>query len=272
MTRRETLKVLSAGALAATRLSAADRPSFHALDHVGLTVSDAKKAASFYARVFGPTVYKETMNDRRYVKAGPCYLAMAPPGANQSSNYRVDHICPGVEPYDIPSLETYLKEQNVTFRHTDDFGPFIPDPNGINVQWWMWSSWVPTIKTSAPEPQPLAGEPIFEATGIDHILIQTADLAKSVSFYEKLFGPVSQRTGTRTWFKVGPSRVGLSTVAAGQSPGVNHVCFNVASLDRVAGSRKLEQAGAKIQPGEAPNDLQFRDPDGILFQIQTAAV
>jgi catechol 2,3-dioxygenase-like lactoylglutathione lyase family enzyme len=271
MTRRETLTILSAGALGTSRLDAADRPQFHALDHVGLTVSDARKAASFYARVFGPTVYKEAMNERRYVKAGPCYLAMAPPGANQPANYRVDHICPGVEPYGIPALESYLKEQNITFRHTDDFGPFIPDSNGINVQWWMWSSWMPTIKTSAPEPQPAADGPIFQATGIDHILVQTADLAKSVSFYEKLFGPVSQRTETRTWFKVGSSRVGLSTAPAGQTPGVNHVSFIVASLDRSAASRKLEQAGAKIQPGEAPNDLQFRDPDGILFQIQSAA-
>src|SRR5579871_7031392 len=95
LSRRDALRVLSAGAVCAGGLRAAEAPRFHALDHVGLTVSDAKKAAVFYARVFGNTVYKETMNERRYVKAGSNYLAMAPPGANQPASYRVDHICPG---------------------------------------------------------------------------------------------------------------------------------------------------------------------------------
>ena len=271
MTRRDTLKLLSAGALPAAVARAADAPRFHAIDHVGLTVSDAKKAASFYARVFGPTVYKETMAERRYVRVGPCYIAMAPPGANQAANYRVDHICPGVEAFDIPALESYLKAQGLQFRHTEDFGPFITDPvvGAVQVQWWMWSSWMATIKTSAPEPQPGVGGPIFQATGMDHILVQTPDLDKSVAFYEKLFGPVNQRTDTRTWFKVGSSRIGLTKGAADQKPG-GHFCVTVAKLDRAAAIAKLEQAGAWIQPGENANDLQFRDPDGILLQVQAA--
>ena len=268
--RRDALKFLSAGALSATALRGAERPRFHALDHVGLTVSDAKKAAAFYARLFGNTVYKETMAERRYVKAGPCYLAMAPPGANQPARYRVDHVCPGVEPFDVPALESYLQSQKIPFRHTDGFGPFIPEPNGINIQWWMWSSWLDTIKTSAPEPPPETGAPIFQAAGIDHVLVQTAELDQSAELYEKLFGPVAQRTATRIWFKVGPSRIGLTSAAAGQSPGVNHFCFTVAAFDRASAVRNLEQAGAKIQAGEAANDLQFRDPDGILVQVMTA--
>src|SRR5579862_941776 len=217
--RRDALKLLSSGALAAGALRAAEAPKFHALDHVGLTVSDGNKAAAFYARLFGNTVYKEKMSERRYVKAGPCYIAMAPPGTNQPADYRVDHVCPGVEPFDVPALESYLQGQNIPFRHTDGFGPFIPDPNGINIQWWMWSSWLATIKTSAPEPHPEAGEPIFQATGMNHILIQTAEMDKSVALYEKLFGPVAQRAQNRTWFQTGPSRIGLSAAAAGQKPG-----------------------------------------------------
>ena len=105
---------------------------------------------------------------------------------------------------------------------------------------------------------------------MNHILIQTVEMDKSVALYEKLFGPVAQRAQNRTWFQTGPSRIGLSAAAAGQKPGVSHFCVTVAAMDRAAASRKLEQAGAKIQPGEAPNDLQFRDPDGILIQVMTA--
>ena len=236
---------------------------------VGLTVADSKKAAAFYARLFGPTVYKEKMNERRYVRVGPCYISLAPPAANQPANYRVDHVCPGVEPFDIPALEAYLKSQDVAFRHTEDFGPFIPDPDSISIQWWTWNSWPPTIKTSAAEPPPSTGAPIFQATGMDHILLQVPDPEKSTAFYAKLFGPVVQRAANRIWFQVGASRIGLSSTPSGQRPGVNHFCVAAAKFERAEAVRQLQQAGAAVQTGEAANDIQFRDPDGVLVQVMT---
>jgi predicted enzyme related to lactoylglutathione lyase len=267
--RRQALGALGAAVLARALNAAEARPSFHAVDHFGITCSDSKKAAGFYAQLFGATVYKEKMNERRYVKIGPCYVSLAPPGANQAANYRVDHVCPGVEPFDIPALERYLNSVDIKFRHTDDFGPFIPDPDnpGIQIQWWTWNSWPPTIKTSAPEPPNMSGPPIFSAVGMDHVLLQVNDPEKSAAFYEKLFGAVAERTENRTWFQAGASRVGLSKAASGERPGVNHVCVLAAAFDRAEAVRKLEQAGAKIDAMESASSIEFRDPDGVRLQV-----
>jgi catechol-2,3-dioxygenase len=62
------------------------RPVFHAVDHVGITVSDPKKAAEFYGQLFGAIVYKEAMSEKRYVKVGPCYLSLTSSGSNQPTD------------------------------------------------------------------------------------------------------------------------------------------------------------------------------------------
>jgi len=267
LSRREAIGVLGVCSSLPKLAGAESAPHFTALDHVGLTVSDSQKAASFYSRLFGNVVYKEKMNARRYVKVGPCYISLAPPGQNQQANYRVDHVCPGVEPFDIPALDRYLQSQNITFRHTDDFGPFITDPDGISIQWWTWNSWGPTIKTSAPEPQSAAPQSIFQPTGMEHVLLNVADPEKSAKFYEKLFGPISERRNNRIWFQAGRSRIGLLALPAGQRAGVNHFCVSASAFDYGDVTKKLAEAGAKIETPEIAGAPEFRDPDGVLVQV-----
>jgi predicted enzyme related to lactoylglutathione lyase len=86
---------------------------------------------------------------------------------------------------------------------------------------------------------------LFQPRGIDHILLNVTDPAKSAAFYEKIFGPVSQRDDKGTWFQVGTSRVGL---LKGAKPGVAHFYIQ---------ARRLGEAAA----------TEFRDPDGLLFQV-----
>src|SRR5579864_8297431 len=96
LTRREALAALTAGALVPRTALSADAPfRFGALDHLALAVDDTEKSVDFYTRVFGNTVMKEKTNPRRYIKLGPNYVAMAPPGQGQASQV-IHHFCPGI--------------------------------------------------------------------------------------------------------------------------------------------------------------------------------
>jgi hypothetical protein len=59
--------------------------------------------------------------------------------------------------------------------------------------------------------------------------------------------------------------LGLSPVGAG--PGVDHFCLAVASFDRGALAKMLQDRGAKLEVGETPGSTMFRDLDGILVQV-----
>ena len=264
--RREALTILGGGALAARHaLAAGPVVGFTAVDHVAITVSDVEASVAFYTRVFGDNVLRNKETVRRYVKLGPCYVAISTPGQNQA-NHIVDHICPGVESYDPAGVKSAVQKIGLPFRDSA-LGPFLTDPDGLQVQLWKFNSWSETVKTARPEAHPINGEPIFRPTGMDHILLNVKDVEKSVAFYEKVFGPVTQRANDRTWFQVGKSRIGLVAAGNTRRPGVDHFCVSAAAFDYQASLKKLEQAGAKLAQTEAAAAPEFRDPDGILVQV-----
>ena len=87
LNRREALATLTAGAFVSrSELSAEALCRFGAIDHLALAVDDPEKSVRFCARVFGNTVLKEKNNPRQYVKLGPNYIAMAPPGDGFAHN------------------------------------------------------------------------------------------------------------------------------------------------------------------------------------------
>jgi catechol 2,3-dioxygenase-like lactoylglutathione lyase family enzyme len=264
MTRRESLALIGAGVLAARR-AAADQPfRFTTLDHVEMTVADVQKSALFYARIFGNTVLKNNKTTRRYVKLGPCFLAM-----DQNQRIGVDHFSAGIEGYDIEKIHAYLKQQGVEYRDFPSGKDLnVTDPDGIRLQLSVDNSWKDLVGgTASPENISIPGEPIFKPTGYDHILLNVTDPEKSEKFYEKVLGPVTQRNNNRTWFQIGKSRIGLLKTPAGQKAGVNHFCVSAASVDYDRDMKKLEQLGAKLEPAEVPGAPEFRDLDGYLVQV-----
>jgi catechol 2,3-dioxygenase-like lactoylglutathione lyase family enzyme len=264
--RREVFAFLGAGALLARRAVAAETSlHFAALDHLGLTVSDSQKSAAFYGRIFGNTVYKVKQSQRRFLKLGPCYMALAPPGQT-SQGYRVDHFCPGIEGFQLADVKRYLEGQGLASRDSEQ-GPFVTDPDGIRIQLWMENSWSDSISAAEPESYPASGEPIFRPTGLNHILLDVTDPEKSTPFYEKLFGPVTQRGDNRTWFQAGKSRIGLLATTKERRPGVNHFGVSAAGFEYDVAMKELEQAGAKPVAPEVAGSPEFLDPDGILVQV-----
>jgi catechol 2,3-dioxygenase-like lactoylglutathione lyase family enzyme len=266
--RRQALRMGAAalGALAARPAFSAEAGlHFSALDHIEFSVSDLMQSVGFYARVFGNDLYKNKRAEKRYLKLGPTYLGID----RGTAPLRVDHHCVGIAGFDIAALHAYLERQGVAYKdYPSGRDLYFTDPDGTRTQLSTENSWNTLFpNTAAPEAFPVQGEPIFRATGMDHILLNVSDPEKSAAFYAQVFGPVSQRNNNRIWFQVGKSRVGLLKTPEGARAGVNHYCVSAEAFDYAAAVKKLEQAGAKVVSPEAAGAAEFRDPDGFLVQV-----
>lgn len=265
--RRGMLGLLGVGPWAA-RQAAADSeavPQYAALDHVEVVVPDAGRSALFYGQVFDGSLWKNRQTPKRYVKLGPCYIAID----QKPEAARVDHFSAGITSYDIGRLHRFLEERAIAYRDFPSGRDLnVTDPDGIRVQLSSQNSWAPLEGTTAIREAETRRPPsIFQPTGLDHILLNVADPEKSAAFYAKIFGPVSQRRNSRIWFQTGKSRIGLLQVPAGQQPGVNHFCVTAAPFDYTAVTEKLAAAGAKVETPEVAGAPEFRDPDGFLVQV-----
>lgn len=263
--RRGMLGLLGAGAWAARNSVAAESLNFSALDHIEISVPDAARSAAFYGSIFSGSVWKNKQTPKKYVKLGSWYLAIdqKPEGA------RVDHFSVGLRDYQIAALHSYLDQRGIAYRDFPSGRDLnVTDPDGIRVQLSSENSFAPLEGTTAiaeAETRRQAG--IFSVTGLDHILLNVSDPEKSAAFYEKIFGPVTQRNNNRIWFQTGKSRIGLLQTPAGQHAGVNHFCVAVAAFDYATVTKKLEQAGVKVETPEIAGAPEFRDPDGFLVQV-----
>ena len=140
----------------------------------------------------------------------------------------------------------------------------------------------------APRLYAQASKPQIAVKGINHVTLQVSDLKRSVDFYQGLFGmPVISRQGTtelNLQIGNGPQFLGLSS--ARSAPNINHICLAVDNfdIDRAKATlrqhgisegdaepmrmrvrmRGLEAGGAK----EGTTEFSFRDPDGLVVQLQ----
>ena len=261
--RRDALRLLGVGAFAARQAAAGGVPLFNTIDHIESNVTDVERSVAFYAGIFGNTVLKNNRTTRRYIKLGPCFIAM-----DRGQPIHVDHFCAGSADFHIAAVHNYLKSSGIAYKdYPSGRDLYVTDPDGTRVQLGGENSWEQLLNgTASPESIP-AGEPIFRPTGIDHILLNVADPEKSAAFFEKIFGPVTRRNNNRTWFQVGRSRVGLLQTPAGQRPGVNHYCVAAEPFNYESATKKLAQAGAKVETPDVAGAPEFRDPDGYLVQV-----
>jgi catechol 2,3-dioxygenase-like lactoylglutathione lyase family enzyme len=277
LSRREALATLATGAIAGAinaRSAFAAEAAFHCggIDHVALAVDDLEKSVHFYARVFGATVLKEKNNPRHYIKLGPNYVAMAPPGQGQVAP-SINHFCPGIVNFDLAATKNKLDQMGIKYREAPPVGLFVPDPDGTVVQLWTENSWSRLGETAAPDAMrdapPMHGEPLLRPTAIDHVLVNVSDVPKSVAFYQKILGGVIRVGGTpeRTWFSAGgKDRVGLGLPEPGHKLGIDHYCLT-AEFDRARLTKGLEAAGGKIIQGDVPAGIDFLDVNGIHVQV-----
>jgi catechol 2,3-dioxygenase-like lactoylglutathione lyase family enzyme len=269
VSRRSALAA-GAGALLASRetLSAAD-PSLHftILDHVSLAVADVAKSVDFYTRVFGNTLRKENDSPRYYVKLGLSYLAMAQPRGNGQAG-SIDHFCAGFDAQEMSNAKGRLKRLDIKFTSPPPFGLFFADPEGIRVQLWTENSWTDVGRTTSSVPHELPDGAIFEPTRLDHLLLAVPEVDLAAEYYRKLFGPaIREKKAKDIWFKLGPSRIGLIQAKTGEPPRIERFCVAAVPFDSAAVTKKLGDAGAKMENPERKGSVKFRDADGILVEV-----
>jgi catechol 2,3-dioxygenase-like lactoylglutathione lyase family enzyme len=264
LNRREVLGT-AAALLAAHRTKAqATGLRFAALDHVEFTVSGVEKSLAFYTRIFSIDVMKNNKTTRRYLKLGSAYIAL-----DKAEQIRVDHFCAGIDGFDVSAVHTFLQQRGIAYRDFPSGKDLaITDADGTRTQLATSNGWE-QLKTGTASPEAVpSAEPIFRATGLDHILLNVSDPEKSAGFYEKIFGPVTRRNNNRIWFQVGSSRIGLLKTPEGAKAGVNHYCVSAAAFDYDTVVKQLAAAGAKVETPEIAGAPEFRDPDGFLVQVQ----
>ena len=165
----------------------------------------------------------------------------------------------------MAAVKNFLASHGVASREST-VGLFAGDPDGIQIQLFTIDSWNELATTAAPESIPPVTS-IFRPSGLDHLLLRVTDPEKSAVFYTKIFGPVTQRANNRTWFQCGKSRIGLIAADNDHPTGVDHFCVAADKFDYDAVAKKLEEAGAKVQPPEVAGAPEFRDPENILVQV-----
>src|SRR6476646_7963420 len=137
ISRREALLALGVAAMTEAR---ADGGLLRAkrVDHVALAVVDIDKALVFYRSLFGNEVLKDSRTARRYLRLGPCYMAIAPAAAGEAK--RIDHIGIGIASFNASTLKTSLEAAGFKVRESD-LGLFVEDPDGTSIQLWADESW-----------------------------------------------------------------------------------------------------------------------------------
>src|SRR5688572_27146095 len=125
ITRRDAVLMFGAAAIPQARAQGGLLRATR-VDHVALAVGDIDKALVFYRSLFGNEVLKDSRTPRRYLRLGPCYIAIAPAAAGEAK--RIDHIGIGIANFNASALKTSLEGAGFKVRESD-LGVFVADPD-----------------------------------------------------------------------------------------------------------------------------------------------
>jgi catechol 2,3-dioxygenase-like lactoylglutathione lyase family enzyme len=107
----------------------------------------------------------------------------------------------------------------------------------------------------------------FTSTRIDHISVQVTDMARSVAFYERIFGlKVLNEDKANEIVRMGVTRIIVSLHRKPPVGIVDHFAIAIDGFDRAAVTAELAKHGLTA---EENLDYGFfvRDPEGIPVQI-----
>ena len=123
----------------------------------------------------------------------------------------------------------------------------------------------------------------IRTTGLHHVAIRSADLARSRVFYiERLGFPLLLETPELVIFGAGGSAIAVDAPAKGTSPddkfdphrvGLDHLalgCDDPQELKRVAAALNaagIQNTGVKTDPTLGKEYVAFKDPDGIAWEL-----
>lgn len=107
----------------------------------------------------------------------------------------------------------------------------------------------------------------FKSTRIDHISIQVTDMARSVEFYEKIFGlRILGEDKENEIVRMGVTRIIVSLHRKPPVGIVDHFAIAIDDFDREAVTAELAKHGLRAEQN-LDYGFYVRDPEGIPVQI-----
>jgi catechol 2,3-dioxygenase-like lactoylglutathione lyase family enzyme len=107
----------------------------------------------------------------------------------------------------------------------------------------------------------------FSSAGIDHISIQVTDMARSVDFYQKLFGlKILNEDKENEIVRMGVTRIIVSLHRKPPVGIVDHFAIAIDGFNREAVTAELAKHGLTAQEN-LDYGFYVRDPEGIPVQI-----
>lgn len=240
------------GVAAAVPARAQSPLKFRGLDHIEFTVADVERSTAFYAQLFGGAdVMKNRTTTRRYIKLGSSYMAI-----DRADAPRIDHVCIGVENFDINAVHAFLTSQGLMYRdYPSGRDTGVNDPDGTRLQLSSVDGWTSlAAQTASPEPRELREASLFQPLLLDGVQVNVTDSAKATAHYERMVGKVPY--------------LELRQAAAG---GYHRFTARVARFELSAADRRLRALGARIETAQHTNAIQFLDLDGFRVEITAEA-
>jgi catechol 2,3-dioxygenase-like lactoylglutathione lyase family enzyme len=208
---------------------------------------------------------------KSYVKVGSGYFAFERP-RTEGGPLTTDHVSMAIRNIEMPRVHALLDARGIAYRdYPSGRDTAILDGDGIRTQLSPTNGWsLLKPPNFVPDAIVLREDPVFRATGLEQILLNVTNPDTAVRFYEKVFGGESRRSNDRTWFQVGRSRLGLQKTPEGGRTGVHHVGVAAEPFNYDVAVARLRALGASVERPEIQGAPSFRDPDGMLVQVNTA--
>lgn len=113
-------------------------------------------------------------------------------------------------------------------------------------------------------------EAALKGVKIDHISIQVSDLARSVAFYENIFGlKVLGEDKPNEIARLGSSKIIVSLHHKSPTAIVDHIAIGVENFNRDAVTKTLKARGITTEEN-LDAGFHIKDPEGINVQIMPA--
>lgn len=103
----------------------------------------------------------------------------------------------------------------------------------------------------------------FKATGVNHIALNTPDIAVSRDFYVKHLGMKVVRDSSSNCFMT--CNKNFVALFKSPTPGMNHYCYSVENYNVKDAEEKLTAEGLK--PRREGDRIYFQDPHGLTVQL-----
>jgi catechol 2,3-dioxygenase-like lactoylglutathione lyase family enzyme len=246
------------------------------LEHLDIIVPDTAASAEFYMRVFKSALHQQEFRGtiRYFVLLGDLpenrqvgYIAIGAQANNRP--VEIGHYCALAQATDSAALARELTAAGYP-APSGGFG-MIPDPDGLQLQ--LFTPPAGLVAVATPATLPVEKNGLLTPLGLDHVLLQVADMQRALRYYRFVYGDGLEtrdpRYPNRLWLRLaGDTRLGLEPVPAGGTPKIERFGIKVAPFDHAAVTAGLEAVGAQILSGpDEANLVRFRDNYGITLEV-----